>query len=73
MDRPSSTKSHLAGSGGPPCWAIPQDFGIIGNHRGDKGRGEKGGVSLPSAGAYTTTCLVMVTLSPSVVMSKQDF
>ncbi len=32
----------------PPCWTILQTFGIIGNHRGDKGRGEKGGFFLPS-------------------------
>ncbi len=25
------------------------------------------------AGVYTTTCLVMVTLSPPVAVSKQDF
>jgi hypothetical protein len=45
------------------------------HHKGDKDRGEIGGVSKFSAlssGAYTTTLLVMVTLSPSVAVSKQD-
>ncbi len=82
MDRPSSTKSHLAGSltssqpGGPPCWTIPLAFGIIGNHRGDKGRGEKGGVFLPSQLERTPQLglFVMITLSPPpAAVSKLDF
>ncbi len=37
MDRPSRTKSHYAvslsssQSGGPPCWASPLSFGLIGS------------------------------------------
>jgi hypothetical protein len=47
------------------------------NHREEKGRGEKGGVSLPFQLKRTPSTpqpwLVMVTLSPPLFLSKQDF
>jgi hypothetical protein len=45
-----------------------------GDNRGGKGRGgHNDNDSALSAGAYKTTWLVMVTYSPSVTVSKQDF
>ena len=42
------------------------------DHRADKGRGEKEGISLPSQ-LERTPQLLMVTLSPPVAVSKQIF
>jgi hypothetical protein len=51
-----------------------QDLTSCLNHRGEKDREEKEGVSLPSQlERYITTWLVMVTLSPPVAVSTQDF